>query len=356
MSDQINPELMSIENVQSIRSPYRLSLLDRSPIAEDSSAADAFQFSIALARRAEELGFSRFWVAEHHGSQRLASSAPEVLIAHILARTSSIRVGAGGVLLQHYSPFKVAEVFKVLAALAPGRVDLGIGKAPGGMPSTTKALQWCHDPVRKPTFENQLAQLDEYLVDNNSTDWEFSGASAMPSVSVPPARILLGGSPESATLAARQGWSYCHAGHFNGDLSTLERSLQAFREKTTHAPMLALHAVVADNGEEAERLAGGLRMFRLASKDGLRINLVSYDAAVEFATQHKIAKYEIDELCPLIVKGTPEDVKLQLSELGQRFGISEFVFDSPVTSYRERMRSVELLACAFKSGRATLVG
>lgn len=347
---------MSIEDIQSIRHPYRLSLLDGCPIAEDSNAADAFQFSIALARRAEELGFSRFWIAEHHGSQRWASSAPEILIAHILARTSSIRVGAGGVLLQHYSPFKVAEVFKVLAALAPGRVDLGIGKAPGGMPSTTKALQWCQDMARKATFENQLAQLDEYLVDNESTDWDFSGASAMPAVSVPPARILLGGSPESAALAARQGWSYCHAGHFNGDFSNLERSLQAFREKTARAPMLAIHAVVADNSEQAERLAGSVRMFRLASKDGIRINVVSYDAAVEFATQHKIAKYEIDELSPLIVKGTPEDVKLQLSDLGQRFGISEFVFDSPVTSYRERMRSVELLASAFRNGRAARAG
>lgn len=120
---------------------YNLSLLDKSPITDGQTAAGALSATINLAKRAEALGYKRFWVAEHHGSTELASSAPEVLVSWILAKTSSIRVGSGGVMLQHYSPFKVAEAFNLLSSLAPGRVDLGIGKAPGGLPKATVALQ-----------------------------------------------------------------------------------------------------------------------------------------------------------------------------------------------------------------------
>lgn len=120
---------------------YRLSLLEKSLIPQGSTAAEALRRTTQLAQRAEALGYHRFWVNEHHGNDELAGSTPEVLIAHLLARTTSIRIGSGGVMLQHYSPFKVAETFKVLASLAPGRVDLGVGKAPGGLPATTRALQ-----------------------------------------------------------------------------------------------------------------------------------------------------------------------------------------------------------------------
>ena len=121
--------------------PYAISLLDKSPVAEGTSAAEALQTSVAFAQAAERLGYHRIWLAEHHGTPQLASSAPEIVVAHLLAATRRIRIGTGGVLLQHYSPFKVAEVFGLLASLAPGRVDLGIGKAPGGLPYGTKALQ-----------------------------------------------------------------------------------------------------------------------------------------------------------------------------------------------------------------------
>lgn len=113
---------------------YSLSILDKSPIAEGASAHDALSFTIRLAKRAEALGYQRYWVAEHHGASELASSAPEILVSHLFAHTSRIRVGSGGVMLQHYSPYKVAESFRTLASLAPGRVDLGVGKAPGGLP------------------------------------------------------------------------------------------------------------------------------------------------------------------------------------------------------------------------------
>lgn len=119
----------------------KLSILDQSPAAEGEPAAQALAHTIELAQRAEEWGYHRFWVAEHHGSNRHMGSSPEVLMSHLLARTENIRIGSGGVMLQHYSPYKVAENFNVLASLAPGRVDLGIGRGPGGMPRSTQALR-----------------------------------------------------------------------------------------------------------------------------------------------------------------------------------------------------------------------
>jgi luciferase family oxidoreductase group 1 len=322
---------------------YSLSLLDKSPIADGSSAADALRFTVSLAKRAEALGFKRFWIAEHHGSPAFASSAPEIVVAHVLAHTSRIRVGSGGVMLQHYSPFKVAESFRVLAALGPGRVDLGIGKAPGGLPLTTKALQWLHEKSDKPDFETQLAQLDAFLDWGVQEDHPLAGAIALPVPPEPPGRILLGGSPDSAALAARHGWRFCYAGHFNGDEANIERSVGTYRDATGRAPLLALYAVAAPTHEEADRLVGPLRIFKLQLATGQSVNLATAEAAAEFARQTGVTDYRIDERHPHVVKGTPEQVRRQLDALSERYGIDEFVIDSPLQSYPERLRSVELI-------------
>ena len=159
---------------------YLLSLLDKSPVADGEGATEALARTVALARRAEHWGFHRFWVAEHHDTPKLASPSPEVLIAYLLARTTRIRVGSGGVMLQHYSPYKVAENFNLLAALAPGRVDLGIGKAPGGLPLSTRALQAAIDPQRRPSFAEQLAQLDAFLDDTIAEPTRWPASSPRP--------------------------------------------------------------------------------------------------------------------------------------------------------------------------------
>src|SRR5438067_10428650 len=143
-----------------------LSILDQSPVHDSETATEAFQHSIALPQKAEAWGYHRFWVSEHHGSSRVMGSSPEVLVAHLLAKTTRIRVGSGGVMLQHYSPYKVAENFNLLASLAPGRVDLGIGKAPGGLPLSTRALQSAHDPAHKPDFAALAFELNGHLVDH----------------------------------------------------------------------------------------------------------------------------------------------------------------------------------------------
>lgn len=325
---------------------YSLSILDKSPVAEGATAQDALRFSVRLAQRAEALGYRRYWFAEHHGAPGLASSAPEIVVSHVLAHTSRIRVGSGGVMLQHYSPFKVAESFKVLATLAPGRVDLGVGKAPGGLPLTTRALQWFHDKAKKPDFEHQLAELDAFLKWGVAEDHPLAGAIALPVPPEAPQRIVLGGSPESAALAARYGWEFCYAGHFNGDEANIERTVDAYRNATGRAPLLALYAFAAESQAEAQRQVGPLRIFKVHFASGQSVNLPSPEAAAEFARQAGVADYRLEETRPHVIAGTPEMVHGQLDALHARYGIDEFVIDSPVTDYTLRLASVELLAGA----------
>ncbi|UEP31708.1 MULTISPECIES: LLM class flavin-dependent oxidoreductase [unclassified Burkholderia] len=325
---------------------YSLSLLDKSPIADGTTAADALRFTTTLAQRAEQLGYERFWVAEHHGAPGFASSAPEIVVAHLLAHTSRIRVGSGGVMLQHYSPFKVAESFRLLAALGPGRVDLGIGKAPGGLPLTTRALQWYHDKANKPDFAGQLAALDAFLGWGVAEDHPLAGALAMPVPPHAPERILLGGSPDSGALAARHGWHFCYAGHFNGDDANLERSLTAYRDAGGTRALVALYAVAAPTRDAAEQLIGPMKIFRLKFAGGQSFNLASAQAAAEFARQSGASDYRIDELRPTVLADTPERVHRALDALSRRLDVDAFVIDSPVTDYAARLASAEWLGGA----------
>lgn len=157
----------------------KLSVLDHSHVNEGRSVGETLNETVALAQIVESLGYHRFWVSEHHGSQALASSSPEILIAHIAARTSHIRVGSGGVMLPHYSSYKVAENFKLLEALHPGRIDVGLGRAPGGMPIATRALQE-HKRVDIDLYPQQVADLNDYLHDKDASKHRFAGLRAFP--------------------------------------------------------------------------------------------------------------------------------------------------------------------------------
>jgi luciferase family oxidoreductase group 1 len=323
---------------------WSLSILDKSPIAEGSNAHEALQFTVRLAQRAEALGYKRYWIAEHHGAPGLASSAPEIVVSHLLAHTSRIRIGSGGVMLQHYSPFKVAESFRVLASLAPGRVDLGVGKAPGGLPLTTRALQWFHDKAKKPDFAHQLSELDAFLKWGVAEDHPLAGAVALPTPPEAPQRILLGASAESAQLAAQHDWQFCYAGHFNGDEANIERSVEAYRSLTGRAPLLAIYAFAAATRAEAQQQVGALRIFKLSLSTGQSVNLPSPEAAAEFARQTGVSEYRLDELHPHVIAGTADEVHARLDALHVRFGIEEFVIDTPVSDYALRLDSVERLA------------
>ncbi|MBX4916947.1 LLM class flavin-dependent oxidoreductase [Rhizobium bangladeshense] len=320
---------------------YLLSLLDKSPIERGLSAADALRATVRFAARAEELGYHRFWVAEHHNMSNLASSAPEALIAYLLARTSKIRIGSGGVMLQHYSAYKVAETFNLLASLAPGRVDLGVGKAPGGFPLATRALQLAVDPSRKPDFAGQLTDLNTYL----AADPSYDGARATPFPPTPPDRFLLGASVESAELAAEKGWQLVFAGHLNGDPDNLRKTFDVYeRVSAGQRPILALAAFAAESEDYARQRVADLRIVKVFLPDGQTVNVGSEEQAAEFARQAGVTEYRTEEKVPSVLHGTAKQIRKELDELHRRYGVNEFVLDTPALSAAERLASIELLA------------
>lgn len=323
---------------------YRLSLLDKSPVLHDESPAAALQRTLKLAQQAEEWGYHRFWLAEHHNNALLASSSPEVLIAWIIAQTRRIRVGSGGVMLQHYSPYKVAENFNLLASLAPDRIDLGIGKAPGGLPLATGALQQAIDPAKKGDFAAQLQRLDSWLKPTvPDLDEESLAATPLPARSA--SRFLLGASEESAKLAASLGWQFVFAAHINGDHQLLEQVLKTY-SRLSHGrrALVAVQAVVADSSAEAERLVSTLSHYHVSIKGHPGVNVGSLEQAERYVRQGGYHDYQIEPRTPSLLRGTAAQVHAQLDALHHIFAIDEFIIDTPVTDAAARLRSIEQLA------------
>ena len=333
--------------------PLKLSVLDQSPAARGETATQALQHTIELAQRAEEWGYSRFWVAEHHGSLRNMGSSPEVLISHLLARTGRIRVGSGGVMLQHYSPFKVAENFNVLASLAPGRVDLGIGRGPGGMPDTTRALraQPVNGSAPRP-LEEKLAELRQFLAIHPYGAKEASGPTASPVPAQPADVYLLGTTAASAEVAAAQMLPYVFAMFLNGDEQEMRKSIDAYHELSLGLPgfkpeaMLALPVIVADTDEEASAYARGIHAVRIQLASGRTFTVFSEEAAREFGRQS--GEEFVYEIQPAnVIHGSQLAVKKRLLALQKEYGVNEVFIVTAVDSFPSRLRSYELLAETF---------
>ncbi|TDY80285.1 UNVERIFIED_ORG: luciferase family oxidoreductase group 1 [Pantoea allii] len=323
---------------------YRLSLLDKAPVLQGESPTAALQRTLQMAQRAEEWGYHRFWLAEHHNTAQLASPSPEVLIAWIIAQTRHIRVGSGGVMLQHYSPYKVAENFNLLASLAPGRIDLGVGKAPGGLPLSTHALQQGVDAAKKGSFAEQLQLLDSWLKPGQA-DPDDEDLAATPLPSRPANRFLLGASEESARLAASLGWQFVFAAHLNGDRQLLEHALSTYsRLSQGQRALVAVQVVVADSPAGADLLVANLRHYHVAVKDGPSVNVASLEQAERYVRQGGYRDYQIEPRTPSLLKGTASQVHAQLDALHHNFDIDEFVIDTPITEPVARLQSLELLA------------
>ena len=318
---------------------YSLSLLDKSPVAKSESPTEALRRTVTLAQAAERLGYHRFWVAEHHDTADLASSAPEILIAWLLANTRKIRIGSGGVMLQHYSPYKVAESFNVLAALAPGRVDLGVGKAPGGLPFSTKALQSERDASRKLDFNRLLGDLTIFLDREQGPD----RAAAFPAPAFPAERFLLGASVDSGELAAAQGWDFVFARHLNGDGALLAASVDAYRKLTGKPPIVAVAAILSKDGKDAAAQGEKFHPLKLHIAGRQSVTVGSEDHAKEFARQAGVTEYRTEPAVPSIVAGSARDLLDELDRLHDRHGIEEFIVDL-FNSGDTRVTAAELLA------------
>ena len=311
---------------------YRISILDKSPLAAGETAAQALARTLTLAQQAEAWGYHRFWIAEHHNTDQLASPSPELAIAWILGQTRRIRVGSGGVMLQHYSPYKVAENFNMLASLAPGRVDLGVGKAPGGLPLSTRALQQGLNPQQKGRFADQLAQLDNWL-----SLTETDGEESVRATPIPPRRadgFLLGASLESAQLAAQLDWNFVFAAHLNGDKQLLREVLTRWRELSRRDAIIAVQVIVAEEAATAAELAKSVG---------------SEAQAAAFARQAGSRPTRIARRESAVLFGTPEQVKAQLDALQSAWNIDEFIIDTPINDGAARLNSLRLLARAHLS-------
>lgn len=317
---------------------YRLSLLDKSPLLPQQNGAQALAETVATARLADALGYHRYWFAEHHGIAGLASAAPELLIAHLISQTKHIRLGSGGILAQHYAPYKIAEIASVLASLAPNRIDLGIGKSPGAFPLVSQALHGERGSAAALPLEQKLQEIEAWL------QGPHRGADISPRPAQLPERFLLGASLESATEAARLGWGFVYAGHQQGDRAATLAALAAYEAATSRRPLLALAAFAAPSRAEAEDKAAALQIVRPIFADGHAVNLSSEEAAHDYARQYGSSDYVLEFRRPKVLAGTGEDIRAALEALSQDLRIGEFILDLPLADPAERRAAIELIA------------
>ncbi|UYZ14118.1 LLM class flavin-dependent oxidoreductase [Brevibacillus sp. WF146] len=334
----------------------RLSVLDQSPIAQGSTAPEALSQTVRLARELDQLGYHRFWVSEHHHTLGLAGSSPEILVAHLAAVTTNMRIGTGGVMLPHYSAYKVAETFRVLEGLHPNRIDLGVGRAPGGMPLATRALQ-----EGKVTgidrYPEQLDDLIGYLYDTIDENHKFPGLRATPIVPTAPQLWLLGSSGESARLAAQRGASFAFAHFINGEggeeaMRWYQEHFQPSLVSDRPQSMVAIFVVCAETEEEANRIASSLDLsLLLLEKGGGSQGTPSVEAALRYPyTDYD--RYRIQENRKRMIVGTKEQVKERILQMSERYNTTEFMVVTITHDFEAKQKSFRLLAEAFGlSGR-----
>lgn len=325
----------------------RIGVLDQSPIPAGSTPQQALQRTVELARITESLGYHRYWVAEHHGSRSFAGSAPEILIGHIASATQRIRVGSAGVMLMHYSPLKVAEWFKVLTSLHPGRIDLGLGRAPGSDGLTAAALAY-GSPLSVEYFPTKVADLKAWLADEPAFTEAFRKVIATPTVERPPDLWMLGSSEEGAKIAAHFGLPFSYAHFINPDHA--ERACDVYREAfrpgdTLARPLVNLGVFVlcADTMERAQELAKARDLWRLRVERG---EFGPFPSPEEVAAHVPTAEEQarIDSRRKHQILGTRDEVAEQLNELARRTGAEELAVVSITHDFADRVRCYELLA------------
>jgi luciferase family oxidoreductase group 1 len=320
-----------------------LSVLDLAPVAAGTTAGAALRHTTELARRTEELGYHRFWVAEHHNMPAIASSAPPVVIAHLAAATSTIRVGSGGVMLPNHAPLVVAEQFGTLEALHPGRVDLGIGRAPGTDQVTALALRRTMEGLSAEGFPQELADLINYF-----TGERPGPITASPGQGNMPVVWLLGSSGFSAQLAGRLGLPFSFAHHFSAanTLPALALYRQNFRpSQWLDKPyaMVAVNAICADTDEHARWLAGPAALSFLRLRAGRPEPLATPEEAAAYPYSEMERQFSQERMQGQAL-GSPETVRRQLSELLARTQADELMLNTMVYDIGERARSFELIA------------
>jgi luciferase family oxidoreductase group 1 len=336
----------------------RIGVLDQTPVSEGSTAAEALRNSIDLAELCDRLGYHRYWLAEHHGGGLVAGPSPEVLIGPVAAATRRMRIGSGGVMLPHYSPFKVAESFGVLAGLFPGRIDLGLGRAAGTDPVTTQVLQRDRTRPMPDDFPDQLAELLGYLERSFPADHPLARlADSLPGDPEVPEPWLLGSSEQSAIWAAEMGLRYAFADFINPRGAPYADTYRGEFAAGVRLPeprlAVAVRAVVAETEQEAERLASSWRMAFDLLRRGRLIPVPPPEKAERYFELHD---YESEgPRKPRRLTGTPEQVRAEIDEVVAEYGAEEVIVVTITHDHQARRRSYELLAEAFGLDREPLL-
>jgi luciferase family oxidoreductase group 1 len=334
-----------------ITSKLRLNVLDQSPIRPGATARQAILETVELARLADRLGYTRFWVSEHHNTNTLAGSTPEVLIAHLGSQTQHLRLGSGGVMLPHYSALKVAENFRMLETLFPGRIDLGMGRAPGGDRLTAHALN-PSNTFSEQDFVEQLMDLQAYLRDEKVPDTIHERVMAAPQAPAAPELWLLSSSGQSGLFAAHLGMAFSFAQFING--SGGPQAVRAYRERfrpsrELAAPLanVAVFLLCANTEAKAQELRAAMDLMLLRFGKGERGS---------FPTAEEVRRYQFttEDQTHLafnrnrVVSGTPEQVHAQLSKIAADYEVEEITAVTITADFQDRLRSYELLAEAFE--------
>ena len=332
-----------------------LSIVDLSPVPDGATATDAYANTVETARQAERLGYSRFWVAEHHGmADTLAGTTPEVVLGHLAAETDSIRLGSGAVLLNHYSPFKVAEVFGALDGLAPGRIDAGLGRA-NGSPAVDSALE-TERYVENPDEDHaeKVEAVVSHLYDEFPDGHAYADLEIPRSGEAPPVPWVLGSSASSGAIAADLGLRYCFAAFIRPQFAS--RAFEVYREQFRPSQsagglaeprgMIAVNAVCAETDEEAARLRSVAEATYKRMERGIVGTVPSVEEAIEelgSVPEPTPATLEDGEW-PRAISGSPETLAGLLEQLADRVGVEEVMIQQSVADHDDALRSHELLA------------
>ncbi len=331
---------------------YPLSVLDISPVPSGSSSSDALRNTLDLAKLTDALGYTRYWLAEHHNTALIASTSPEVMIGHVANVTQRMRVGSGGIMLPNHAPLKVAETFRVLEALHPGRIDLGLGRAPGTDSLTALALRRSREAVYSDDFPAQLAELLAFFDDDFPANHPYARVKAMPEDAETPEVWLLGSSEFSAQLAASAGLRFAFAHHISPEPAI--RALRFYRDNFRPSrylaepqSLIAVSAICAETDEQARELAGPAELTMLRFRQGGRMGkLPSVEEAREYpySDEEKLAVREGRER---LTVGAPETVRERLVTLAGQGAVDEIMVTTIVHDHLDRRRSYELIAEAF---------
>lgn len=325
--------------------PLKLSLLDQTPVIAGHRVADAVAATLDLAQAADELGYHRYWCAEHHGSYGLANPAPEIMVGRIAAATKRMRVGSGGVMLPYYSPWKVAEQFLMLEALFPRRIDLGLGRAPGSDRRTSQAVAG-GQPLSD-QFPQQVQELTWLLSGTLPDGHPYQGLLLQPLLDTRPELWMLGSSDFGGRLAAQLGIRFCFAHFINADYG--DQVSRFYREhfqcgyETIPYSAVALFVICADTEKEANDLAAAVDLRRLHQAYGQNLPIPTIEQAQAAHYSPQDMQVIVSER-PRNIIGTPEQVAARMLELQERFVADEIVVLTVAASYQARLRSTQLLA------------